>query len=168
MRVALSADASVKALQERVLTDLGLTTEYTIGSKKTSDKTFTNMLTMARIECIDSMEAYFSRDLQPAGCISERNEGAAISLLLQRSTSESGQQQRIHNFVCRNLDSYRCMPEESTTNFAAGGPAAIKARLASHAQQLSEDFFSEYTQHQKGTSGSDEGPCSSDEGALQR
>ncbi|CAL5219423.1 g1252 [Coccomyxa viridis] len=92
------------------------------------------MLMTARVEGIDSMEAYFSGILQPTGCISERNEGAAISLILQRG----------------------------------GINDDIKAELASHAQQLSENVFSGYTRCPEGSIGSDGGTCSPDEGALLR
>ena len=90
MGFGLSADASVKALQQRLLKDVGLTTEYTTGSDSVSDRSISDLLKMARIACIDRMEAYFSGDLQPTGCISARNEGAAISLILQRVGLDKG------------------------------------------------------------------------------
>ena len=92
MGFGLSPDASVNALQQRLLKDIGLTTEYTIGPDIVSDRKLSDLLKIARIACIDRMEAYFSGDLQPTGCISERNEGAAISLILQRGGLYKGQQ----------------------------------------------------------------------------
>ena len=84
MTFALSADASVNALQQTLLEEAALTTGPPSEGSRLPDSTLAEMLVTARIECIDSMEAYFSADLQPTGCISARNEGAAISLILQR------------------------------------------------------------------------------------
>lgn len=84
MTFALSADASVNALQQTLLEEAALTTEGPNKASRFPDNAIADMLTTARIECIDSMEAYFTGDLQPTGCISARNEGAAISLILQQ------------------------------------------------------------------------------------
>ncbi len=89
MNFALSADASVNALQKKLQKEVCLTIESKNGSSKVSGSTFADMLMTARVEGIDSMEAYFSGILQPTGCISERNEGAAISLILQRGIARA-------------------------------------------------------------------------------
>ena len=94
MTFALSANASVNALQQTLLEEAGLTTEGPNKASRFPDDTIADMLTTARIECLDSMEAYFAGDLQPTGCISARNEGAAISLILQRGIAGAHSQAR--------------------------------------------------------------------------
>ena len=89
MRFDLTADASIPAVQEGLLRDHGLSAEYEIESNKLSASVLSDVLTRARIACIDGMEAYFGR-LEPTRCIGARNEGAAISLLQQKTRLLTG------------------------------------------------------------------------------
>ena len=90
----LSADPELRAVQERLLEALNLS-ESAIQSKD-----FTEILTRARIACIDALEAYFGA-LEPRSYISARNEGAAISLIHRHvdSIAQTGLPQAIQKVL---------------------------------------------------------------------
>ena len=114
MRFDLAADASINAVQQGLLRDLGLSAEYAFESNKLPASILSDFLTRARIACIDGMEAYFGR-LEPTRCIGARNEGAAISLLQQKARLLTG---GLHipsqTFVLQvsNVFSHTCMAME--------------------------------------------------------
>lgn len=97
----LSVDASVNAVQRRLLRDAGLSTNLDVCSDKLSES-----LVRARIACLDGMEAYFGV-LHSATCIGARNEGAAISLLQQQLQSRTGTRVlRRSSDPCKHIRSY--------------------------------------------------------------
>ena len=69
------------------------------------------------------------------------------------------------------MPGYTCnaMGGSDPASFAVGETnGELKTQLNSHAQQLSEDLFLEYTEHCKGTAGSEKGTRSSEGDALLR
>ena len=169
----LHTDASVIPNQQALITDSADVKDLTMCLQSLSET-----LKLARVACIDELEAYFG-GADPSTCIGPRNEGAAISLLQQRLRSERDNtcgvcQCNLNSsnnlLVCNSwLDERVRLPSylsKEHLHAAAGTTIGFKRDLAAHTQQLTDYAFASYIQNHALFSASGEDSGAGQEASL--